>query len=161
MNPNLRAALDALAFSEGTSTHPLTKHNGYDVIVTGVDGPEVFTDFSTHPFCTDPRRPPKLINKAGLTSTASGRYQLLARYYPIYKVQLKLADFGPDAQDAIAIQQIKECRALDDVLTGNIQRALAKCASRWASLPGSGYGQPERKLEQLIAAYQQAGGVVA
>jgi hypothetical protein len=38
--------LDLLAWSEGTSTSPVTKADGYDVIVTGVDGPEVFTDYA-------------------------------------------------------------------------------------------------------------------
>ncbi|MBM0917129.1 lysozyme, partial [Escherichia coli] len=34
-HPNDAAFLDTLAVSEGTETHPLTKNNGYDVIVTG------------------------------------------------------------------------------------------------------------------------------
>jgi len=41
---NQKAFLDVVATSEGTCTSPATKNNGYDVIVTGVDGkPEVFT----------------------------------------------------------------------------------------------------------------------
>lgn len=41
-HPNVAAFLDTLAFSEGTATHPLTRNNGYDVIVTGIDGkPEI------------------------------------------------------------------------------------------------------------------------
>ena len=61
MNQNRRAFLDTLAFSEGTSNHPLTVNDGYDVIVTGVDGPEVFTDYSAHPFANG--RKPKQINR--------------------------------------------------------------------------------------------------
>ncbi len=56
---NIAAFLDMLAVSEGTANHPLTKNRGYDVIVTGLDGkPEIFTDYSDHPFAhgTDRRR---------------------------------------------------------------------------------------------------------
>ena len=79
MNPNRKAFLDMLAFSEGTCVekHPLTQHDGYDVIVTGSDGPEVFTDFSQHPFVG---RPAKHIS-GKLYSTASGRYQPLLRWW--------------------------------------------------------------------------------
>lgn len=48
---NRKAFGDLLAYSEGTSTSPATRNNGYDVIVTGIDGkPEIFTDYSDHPF---------------------------------------------------------------------------------------------------------------
>lgn len=56
---NIAAFLDMLTVSEGTANHPLTKNRGYDVIVTGLDGkPEIFTDYSDHPFAqlTDRRR---------------------------------------------------------------------------------------------------------
>lgn len=50
---NVAAFLDMLARSEGTSTSPATKCDGYDVIVyrTGIDRkPEIFTDFSDAQF---------------------------------------------------------------------------------------------------------------
>ncbi|MGM3172489.1 glycoside hydrolase family 104 protein [Dickeya lacustris] len=157
---NLSAFLDMLAFSEGTATHPLTRNRGYDVIVTGLDGkPEIFTDYHDHPFASG--RPGKIFSKQGLRSTAAGRYQQLYRYWPTYKAQLKLPDFSPDSQDSLAIQLIRERRALDDVIAGRIERAIEACNNIWASLPGAGYGQREHKVERLIAAYQQAGGVLA
>jgi muramidase (phage lysozyme) len=161
VNPNLRAFLDMLKVSEGTSTHPLTKCGGYDVVVTGLDGPEVFTDFSTHPFCVHPPRQPKVINHSGLRSDAAGGFQLMARYWPIYMLQLKLQDFGPAAQDCIAVQQIKERHALDDILTGHFQIAVAKVSNIWASLPGAGYGQHENRMDVLADAYERAGGQFA
>ncbi|MFT2790552.1 glycoside hydrolase family 104 protein [Serratia sp. T13T92] len=157
---NLRAFLDMLAWSEGTSTSPATKNNGYDVIVTGIDKkPEVFTDFSDHPF--NKGRPSKVINSKGLTSNASGRYQHMLRDWGHYRNLLKLPDFGPESQDRWAIQLIKERRALPDIEAGNITLAISKCRNIWASLPGANYGQPEHKLDRLLAQYKSAGGRLA
>lgn len=149
MNPNLKAFLDMIAYSEGTDNgRQPTKNHGYDVLVGG----ELFDSYADHPR--------KLVNlRPGLASTAAGRYQILARYFDAYKKQLKLPDFSPESQDAIAIQLIKECRAMPDIEAGYVDIAISKCASRWASLPGAGYGQYEHEKSKLIAAYKKAGGV--
>ncbi|MES2729909.1 MAG: glycoside hydrolase family 104 protein [Pseudomonadota bacterium] len=152
------AFLDMIAFAEGTSTSPATKCKGYDVIVTGEDRkPEVFTDFSQHPFAGG--RKSKVIRE-GLTSNAAGRYQFMGRYWLHYKAALSLPDFGPASQDKWAIQLIRECRAIDLVESGNIVAAIVACKSRWASLPGAGYNQKEHKAADLLAAYTRAGGVL-
>lgn len=157
MTPNQAAFLDMLAASEGTSTSPATRNSGYDVIVTGIDGkPEIFTDYSNHPFASG--RKPKTINKNGLQSTASGRYQFLVHDWSHYRSQLGLPDFGPASQDRWALQLIREQRALDDIDAGRFAAAVAKCRNLWASLPGAGYQQRENKLAMLQAAYLNAGG---
>lgn len=147
---NLRAFLSMIAASEGTddgSNKIINK--GYGTIVGG----DNFTDYSNHPG--------KLVwLKPGLASTAAGRYQLLKRYWDVYKKQLSLPDFGPDSQDAVAIQQIKECKALDDIENGRIPLAISKCAHIWASLPGAGYNQHENDLGSLLAVYKKDGGTV-
>lgn len=159
MPTNRSALCDTVAFAEGTSTSPATKNNGYDVIVTGIDGrPETFTDYSTHPFANG--RPSKIINSRGLTSNASGRYQFMLRDWRYYQNLLRLPDFGPASQDAWAIQLIRERRALPLIDAGDIRAALAAISNLWASLPGNSYGQPQRKLDLLVAKYQSFGGVV-
>ena len=158
MNQNRKAFLDMIAYAEGTSTHPLTKDRGYDVIVTGVDGPEIFTDYSAHPFVN---RKPKKINERGLYSSAAGRYQFMQRDWAHYKLKLSLPDFGPESQDKWALQLIKERRALDDIDTGHFIVAVGKVSNLWASLPGAGYNQPERKMVALEDAYERAGGTFA
>jgi len=156
MTQNEQAFLTMIAFSEGTVNHPLTVDRGYDVIVTGLDGVyEIFTNYSSHPF---ENRPGKLINHLGLYSTASGRYQLLKRYFNAYRDSMSLPDFSPQSQDKIALHMICECNATIDIMTGKIISAINKCSSRWASFPGSNYGQPQRKIEQLVQAYVNAGG---
>ncbi|WP_395351078.1 glycoside hydrolase family 104 protein [Variovorax sp. UC122_21] len=156
---NLSAFLDMLAVSEGTSTSPATKNNGYDVIVTGIDRvPEVFTDYSDHPFAKG--RKSKVINSKGLTSNASGRYQFMLKDWAHYRALLKLPDFGPQSQDKWAVQLIRERGALPLIDAGRFDEAVARVRNLWASLPGAGYGQPEHNLGQLRAAYLAAGGVV-
>lgn len=157
--PNRKAFLDMLSVSEGTSTSPITKCNGYDVIVTGSDGkPEIFTDFSDHPF--NKGRPSKVINSKGLTSNASGRYQFMLKDWKHYREMLALLNFGPDAQDAWAIQLIRERAALPLIDGGMFALAVARCSNLWASLPGAGYGQHENTMAKLESAYVDAGGVI-
>ncbi len=149
---NLRAFLDMLAFSEGTDNgRQKTNNHGYDVIVGG----SLFTSYADHPRKLIP------LPKLGIKSTAAGRYQLLARYWDAYRKQLGLKDFSPDSQDAVAIQQIRERKALPAIESGQIERAINLCSNIWASLPGAGYGQHEHKLEPLIQQYRKAGGVLS
>ena len=158
MTPQLTAFLTMIAWSEGTSIHPLTKCLGYDVVVTGVDGkPEVFTDFRDHPFANG--RPPKVINSHGLVSTASGRYQILVKDWPRYKALLRLPDFSALSQDAYATQIIRETGALPDIEKGNLNTAIARTAHLWASLPGADYGyQRMHQFAQLLTQFKNAGG---
>jgi len=150
--------LDMLAYSEGTSTSPATKYDGYDAIVTGVDGrPEIFTDFSVHPFSRG--RPSKVINSRGLTSNASGRYQHMLKDYAHYRDLLHLPDFGPASQDRWAVQLIRERGAIPLIQAGRLREAIQRCSNLWASLPGGGYGQHENKFEALRAQYLLHGGV--
>ena len=149
---NRNAFLTMLSISEGTSTVE-GSDNGYNVLVGG-------TLFGTPPDCYADH-PHQLVDLGnGLESTAAGRYQILGRYFDVYKKQLNLPDFSPASQDAIAVQLITECDALDDVDAGYLNTAISKCKSRWASLPGAGYGQHEQKFETLQKAYQDAGGVI-
>ena len=157
---NRRAFLDMLAVSEGTSTSPATKCNGYDVIVTGADSkPETFSDFSDHPF--NRGRKSKVINNKGLTSNASGRYQFMLKDWVHYRDQLSLPDFGPESQDKWAIQLIRERSALPLIDGGQFALAVARVRNLWASLPGAGYGQHENNMASLLSAYLAAGGELA
>lgn len=165
MNANRKAFLDMIGWSEGTTNSPATKCCGYDVIVTGIDRiPEVFTDFSDHPFANG--RPSKVINSRGLTSNASGKYQIMLRDWAHYKKLLDLDNkdlypdgaFSPPAQDAYATRQLKEQRALPDIDAGRIESAIRKCANIWASFPGAGYQQHENAMAKMLDAYTAAGG---
>lgn len=147
---NMLAFLDMLAWSEGTSILR-GSDDGYNVVVGG----GLFNGYSDHP------RQLVFLPRLNIRSTAAGRYQLLSKYWDAYRQSLGLTDgFTPENQDRVALQQIKERRALDDIKAGRVREAIAKCSNIWASLPGAGYGQREHRLEDLVQQYRAAGGVV-
>lgn len=143
---NERAFLDMLAYAEGTSGP-----DGYRTMFGG----RLFDSFADHPRVYTP-----FTNGRGeqLTSSAAGRYQFLARTWDALQRRLSLPDFGPASQDAAALELVRERGALNDVRAGRLATAIAKVAPIWASMPGAGYAQPEKKLPTLIAQYQAAGG---
>ena len=144
MTPNQKAFLSMIGWSEGAD---------YNTIVSGPDGPETFSDFSDHPFAKG--RAAKLV-RPGLYSTASGRYQLLLRFWRAYQPMLRLSDFSPASQDSVALQQIKERGALQDIENGNIRSAIGKCSNIWASLPGNDYAQGGHSADDLIAQFNSS-----
>lgn len=141
---NVRAFLDMIAFAEGTAGRG---DDGYDILF----GYGTFSSYADHPRVKVPFR--------DTYSTAAGRYQILARTWDTLRARLSLSDFSPASQDAAAVELIRERGALADVQAGRTARAIGKVARIWASLPGAGYDQPERKLSALLSAYASAGGI--
>lgn len=163
MNANLQAFLDMIAFSELGPDILEQSDNGYDVLVgSTANDVHLFDSYHDHP-----RKLIKLTikhkdgSRSIVESTAAGRYQVLEKYYDHYRMQLGLPDFGPESQDAIAIQLIRECRAMPFIEIGDFDKAVTLCSSRWASLPAAGYGQHENDMADLRAAYLEAGGTLA
>ena len=154
MDTKLKTFLDLIPFSEGTCLSPLTKDNGYDVIVTGVEVLSIFTGYGKHPF-EDGGEVVVRVGPPELASTAAGRYQLLARYWRVYKAQLHLPDYSPASQDAVAIQQISERKALPMIEDGDIAGAVQACSNIWASFPSSLYNQPHHPMATLVSKYHE------
>ena len=148
MLPNRKAFLTMIATAEGTVN---LGDNGYNVVVGG----SLFTGYADHP------RKAVYLPKYKIKSTAAGRYQILSKYYASYKKSLKLKDFSPASQDAIAIQMIKEQGALQDVDEGRVDAAIKKVSNIWASMPGAGYGQREVAIASLRKSFVDAGGLIA
>lgn len=155
ISKNLNAFLDMLAYSEGTAGRG---DDGYNVLFGG----KLFTGYADHPRVKFYEKKDEFVKNGKVDyTTAAGRYQLLSRYFDVYSRNLELYDFSPESQDAIAIQQIKERKALKDIEAGRFTVAVSKVRNLWASLPGAGYNQPERSLAQLKTVYLKAGGTVA
>lgn len=148
----MKAFLDTIAWSEIGPALLAKSDNGYNVLVGSTpEKPLLFKSYAMHP----------MIHNAEEDSDAAGRYQFMGRFWPHYKIQLGLPDFGPDSQDKWAIQLIRECKAQDDVELGHFATAIFKCRSRWASFPSAGYGQRENEIGELQTAYTAAGGTLA
>jgi muramidase (phage lysozyme) len=155
LSTNRAAFLDMIAHSELGPRLLAASDNGYNVIVGSTPArPLLFKSYGDHP-----RQVVEI--KPGLKSSAAGRYQLLARYFDAYRRMLGLRDFSPRSQDTIALRQIAERRALEDIDAGRFDAAVAKVSNIWASLPGAGYGQHENDLASLRSAYVAAGGTMA
>lgn len=152
MTPQQKAFLDMIAASEIGPELLKLSDNGYNVLVgSTAEHFELFGSYKDHP---------DIYNKT-LNSTAAGRYQILYRWWEAYKNMLHLPDFSPASQDAVALQQIKERGALDDIEAGRLESAIEKCASIWASLPGNDYGQHTNSYELLESYFTQAGGTLS
>jgi len=158
---NLAAFLMTLRRAEGTAGP-----NGYRTVFGGA----LFAGYADHP-----RRAVRFTDRAGrrLWTTAAGAYQFMAvsalpdggatkvDTWDRIKARLDLPDFSPASQDAAAVELIREADALDLVEAGKFDAAVSKVRRIWASLPGAGYAQPERTIENLRAAYVDAGGILA
>lgn len=144
LHPNMKAFLMMIRVGEGTSDA-----NGYRRLFGG----ELFNDFSKHPN--------KVVSKSGYNSTAAGAYQILYRTWLMVSVKLGLDDFSPQSQDAAAVELIRNRGALELVLNGKLNEAIAKTNKEWASLPNSPYGQPTKTLAQATATYKSFGGTIA
>jgi len=149
---NMTAFLDMIAWSELGQSVIENSQNGYDVLVGSLPGMILtFSSYERHPGT-------RIYLNETLSSTAAGRYQIKLKNWRAYKNPLKLIGFWPSDQDKIARQLILECKAVSDIEDGNVESAIHKCRSRWASLTGAGYGQREHKMQDLLQAFDRAGG---
>jgi len=158
MTPNAAAFLAMISHSEGTdrSIDPYRVCYGYK---------HVIRDLSDHPVSTGEWKGEALFTLGKKyehsISTAAGKYQLIHPTWVALKARLKLANFSGPAQDDAALELIKEHGALEAVNAGALEAAISLCVNIWASLPGSGSGQPETAFASLQNAYRVAGGLLA
>lgn len=156
---NQRAFLETIKYAEGVRPGI----DGYRTLFGGA----LFDGFADHP-----RIAKQFTDRAGrkLWTSAAGAYQFMAvsplpgggstrvNTWDVLQRRLGLPDFGPASQDRAALELVRERGALADVQAGRIVQAIQKCAPVWASLPGAGYAQQERKINTLLTAYANSGG---
>lgn len=130
------AFLEALSASEGAN---------YNTIVGG----KTFDDYSRHP------------DRVGVItgdgpSTAAGRYQITKSTYDDIAPGLGITDFSPESQDRLAIELMRRKGALDDIMNGDIDAAVAKLGGTWQGLPsGTSKYQGKRSPQFFNDQYQQ------
>lgn len=153
----MAAFLDAIAVAEIGPALLKETDNGYDVIVGSLPGhPVLFSDYSQHP-----RQPVRL--PYGWTS-AAGRYQIMAAVEGHVRTDTwdwahrnaGVRDFSPRSQDIVAAYLVKRRGALPALLAGDVAEAFHLCRREWASLPGAGYGQPEKSMASMLEVYRTA-----
>lgn len=155
---NVAAFLRTIQWAEGTAraADPYRVVMGYGATLR---------DLSDHPYFTGEWSGAAFnYVKDGETlvgwSTAAGAYQIIRKTWAPLKLKLALPDFSPASQDAAAVELIAQRGALADVRAGRFADALAKCRPTWASLPGAGYGQRERRAADLAGVFTSAGGTI-
>ncbi len=143
--PEIRAMLDTIAWAEGSDYYSVVR--GTDM-ATGLPSQPV-TDLSRHPDL--------LIQWAkDNKSTAAGRYQFLKSTWDELQAALHLPDFGPASQDLACIELMRQHKMLEPLLNGNVENALSRGNTMWASLPGANYrGQHAHSIAATIAIYGQ------
>ena len=153
--PQTRAFLDLVAWSEGTSSHPETRHDGYDVIVSGVDGLHTFDNFACHPFSLG--RAPILVRPGPppLHSTASGRYQIILPTWLVLADKHRIGSFIPANQDLAALYLLEESGVLAPLLYGDYAEAIERTSNIWASFPGNLFHQGGHSMLTLIDNYKR------
>jgi muramidase (phage lysozyme) len=150
-NPNYLAF--AYALEEGEIPKPY-RHtaDAYRVLFGG----ELLDDLSRHPN--------RKVTAGGYTSTAAGRFQALWGTWSDFCRDIsedpQTLPFTAEWQDLFGVWCCNRRHALADIGAGRIHEAVKKCASEWASLPGSPYGQPTITMDQFLGAYTAAGGVI-
>lgn len=144
---NVRAMLQAIRWAEGTAGP-----DGYRTLFGG----GLFDSYADHPRTVVAA----LLAGKPIKSSAAGAYQILAKTWDSLKA-LGLPDFSPQSQDLAAVELIRRRGALQYVIDGRISLALDLIRKEWASMPGAGYGQPEKRVADLAAVYVKNGGLVA
>lgn len=170
VTPNIAAILATIAHGEGTDRPPAPA----DSYRTCFKFRHVIESFAQHPHACRPDGTREWAGEsltdaqciaAGLKppchSSAAGRYQINLPTFERLSSVLRTSGFGPQVQDDMAIQLIKEQGALDLVMGGQVTEALAKCAPIWASLPGNKACQPHAAIADLIHVYMSEGGSLA
>lgn len=145
---NVRAFLRVIRAGEGTADA-----NGYRRMFGGA----LFESFKDHPRKIHTAH----LKNGPLTSSAAGAYQFLKRTWDSLVAEYGFEDFSPTNQDEAAVALIARCDAIGDVIGGHFDAAIRKCASTWASLPGSPYGQPTQSFTHALQIYAEAGGQIA
>jgi muramidase (phage lysozyme) len=151
-NANVKAFLDMIAWAEG---------GAYDLKYGGVESRKNdkwrITDFTLPPG-----------PGADGHTTASGRYQInLSNWTENGKKKMGLTDFSPRTQDLIAVEGLRQVKAIDAVLAGDMDTAIPRAARTWNSLPQGKdkgnrvAGQHYVAWDDAVAQFRASGGTSA
>lgn len=109
-----------------------------------------FDSFGGHPYYTEGFRGVPVGN--GLRSFAAGAYQITRDTFNWLTTRRGFdpGDFGPDAQDEMAVALIDRAGALDDVKAGRFGAALSKLRNEWEAFTKARWA-PERAIPLIVS----------
>jgi len=162
LNSNVKAFLAMIRWSENKAAK--VDSDRYRTMYGG----RFFANFSDHPYITKEwlgaKLPDSYCRDAGLSSgcitTAAGGYQFISSTWRRMRDKLGLEDFSANSQDLAAIALISERGALGLVENGEFSKAVNILKAEWASLPGSGVGQPTNSFLAVQNNYLNNGGKI-
>jgi muramidase (phage lysozyme) len=140
LNPNIQAFYMVVRKGESSLT---------DDAYSMVNGGGRFFDFSKHPY-------------AGLSTRAGGKAAGASQFIP--STWAELADkygftgFTREEQDMGYVGCLIKRSAVEDIMAGRFDEAVAKCRLEWTSLPGAAENNPSWNLEKARGLYRQFGG---
>lgn len=127
-----------------------------------------FTNFADHPVNTGELKgvplKPEWCRAAGFASgqcvsTAAGAYQFTRPTWNELRAAgrwgPRLPDFSPRSQDEAAVRLLGRLGVPALLAAGDLPGAIAAAAPRWASLPGSTSGQPQKSMAFAIAKFNE------
>ncbi len=128
-------------------------------------GGEQVADLSTHPRIAK-------TSPWGYTS-AAGAYQAMCAvpgrvetdtwgdFCRELGVPVDAMPFDEPTQDAFFVWCVRRRQALQNVIDGDLERAVDKCSFEWASFPPGRYGQPTTTIDKLRAVFLRYGGMLS
>ncbi|MEH3021685.1 MAG: hypothetical protein PGN19_02990 [Pseudomonas oryzihabitans] len=147
----VRAFIRMIRVGEGTSGK-----SGYEKLFGGQSFIQDYSkNFDDHPNIK--------IKRQGYTSSAAGAYQVMAYTWNDkamirIRKKLQIKDFTPESQDRFCIALLRykvRSNPLLMICNGQIEEAIKKCSTEWASLPTSPYGQPMKTMEESLMSYER------
>lgn len=127
-----------------------------------------FYNFSDHPVLTGEKKgvplKPEWCRRAGFASgvcvsTAAGAYQFTVRTWQDMRRSgpwgPRLPDFTPASQDTAAARLLGTLGVPELLAAGQLDQAVRVASQRWASLPGSTSGQPQKSLAFAMAKFDE------
>lgn len=133
------------------------RYGGWDAQTRKHRPPAYFTSFDDHPRVYEP-------TPTGDVSSAAGAFQITATTWDDLRRQFPWLGptFKPFDQELACALLIYRRGALDDVIDGRLEEAVAKCGREWASLPGSPLEDGGSKVawERVRAVWREWGGGV-
>lgn len=179
--PGIFDSIDWLEGGEVQTSNPVgaflymirsAEHRASDV-ASGADygtffGGGRFMNFADHPVITGELRgvplKPEWCRAAGFpsgrcVSTAAGAYQFTRPTWEQFRARgawgPRLPDFSPASQDEAARRILGTLGVPAMLARGDLQGAILAAAPRWASLPGSTSGQPQKSMAFAIAKFNE------